>query len=271
MTRKKISLFVILTFAISSVSYYVMVTDRSRSTIGALFMWSPGIAAILTQLFFRGNLRDFGWKLGKVKYLVLGLGVPLIYASLIYGFVWITRLGEFSPISTQKILIYATLGLFFACAAALGEEIGWRGLLIPELLKITTFTKATLITGIIWSVWHFPAIIFTDYNNRTPLIFQLVIFTITVIGLSIFSAWLRIKSGSMWPAVLWHGAHNLFIQQIFLSMTLETGLSEYFVDDFGLGLTFACLVLGIIYWKKRVQLPESQIDNPPTNFTTKTA
>ena len=254
-SRQKIYLFLILTFALSSISYYVMISTGTGFKVGAIFMWSPGFAAILTKLFFRESLKDFGWQPTKRRYLVLGLGIPLLYASIIYSLVWITGLGLFSPQPFLQIAIFSTAGLFFACLAALGEEIGWRGLLIPELIKITSFTKATLLTGIIWAIWHYPGIIYADYNSSTPLIFQLIVFTIAVIGYSVLTAWLRLKSGSLWPVVLWHGGHNLFIQQIFLMMTKDTGVTDYFVDDFGVGILIASLIMGIVFWKKRSELP----------------
>ena len=141
--------------------------------------------------------------------------------------------------------------------AALGEELGWRGLLVPELAKITTFSKTALLTGLIWAVWHYPAIIFADYHGVAPRWFDLLSITTSILGMSIFTAWLRLKSGSIWPAVLWHGGHNLFIQQIFLDMTVDTGLTEYFVDDFGIGVLLATVVLGYIFWRKRSELPSA--------------
>ena len=209
---KKIFVFLVLAFALSSIAYYVMITTGTAHKIGGIWMWSPGVAAILTRLLFQESIHDFGWQPGERKYLVLGLGIPFLYALIIYSFVWITGLGNFSPQPFFQIAIFATAGLFFACLAALGEEIGWRGFLIPELINITSFTKATLFTGIIWAIWHFPAIIYADYNRPTPLLFQLIVFTIAVIGYSVLTAWLRLKSGSIWPVVLWHGGHNLFIQ-----------------------------------------------------------
>jgi membrane protease YdiL (CAAX protease family) len=143
--------------------------------------------------------------------------------------------------------------------AALGEEIGWRGFLIPELIKFTSYTKAALVTGIIWAIWHYPGIIYADYNSSTPLMFQLVVFTVAVIGYSILTAWLRLKSGSIWPAVLWHAGHNLFIQQIFLMMTNDTGITDYFVDDFGIGVLIASITMGIVFWNKRSELPVTAI------------
>jgi len=72
-----------------------------------------------------------------------------------------------------------------------------------------------------------------------------------VIGLSSISAWLCLKSNSIWPAVIWHGGHNLFIQQIFLMLTVDTGIIYCFVDDFGIGILATSVILGIIFWTKR--------------------
>ena len=260
-SRQKIFLFLILAFALSSISYYVMISTGTARKVGAIWMWSPGVAAILTKLFYRESLQDFGWKPGERKYLLLGLGIPLLYASIIYGLVWITGLGEFSPQPFFQIALFASAGLIFACLAALGEEIGWRGFLIPELIKITSFTKAVFVTGIIWALWHYPGIIYADYNNSTPLVFQLIVFTVAVTGYSVLSAWLRLKSGSLWPVVLWHGGHNLFILQIFLMMTRDTGITDYFVDDFGIGVLIASLIMGIFFWKKRSELPLTATNN----------
>lgn len=255
--HKKIITFLLLTFASSSASYWIMISRGSTRDVVMAWMWTPGIAAILTQLLFRGKLRDFGWGPGEVKYLLLGYGVPLAYSSAIYLLVWATGLGGFRAQSPLRLLMFATLGLAVACMAALGEELGWRGLLVAELAKITTFTNAALLTGIIWAVWHYPAVIFADYHSTVPRWFDLLTITISVFGMSILTAWLRVKSGSIWPAVLWHGGHNLFIQQIFLDMTADTGITEYFVDDFGIGVLLASVGIGYIFWRKRSELPST--------------
>ncbi len=40
-------------------------------------MWAPGIAALVTRLLYRRNLRGFGWRLGKPRYLIISYLVPL--------------------------------------------------------------------------------------------------------------------------------------------------------------------------------------------------
>jgi hypothetical protein len=72
--------------------------------------------------------------------------------------------------------------------------------------------------------------------------------------MSAYTAWWRLKSGSLWPVVLWHGNHNLFIQGIFLYMTVENDISEFILDDFGLGVMLSALLLGFIVWRKSHEL-----------------
>jgi membrane protease YdiL (CAAX protease family) len=266
---KKIVTFLALTFGISSLSYYVMISTGSARNVVLAWMWSPGVAAILTQLLFRDSLRELGWRPGPIRYLILGYAVPCIYGLVIYTIVWFTGLGGFQerplvlwgsrvPVSVSLVAV-SVLGLVPACGSALGEEIGWRGLLVPELARMTTFTKAALLTGIFWAVWHYPGVIFADYHSSAPRWLDLVSITISVFGMSVFTAWLRLKAGSIWPAVLWHGNHNLLIQTVFLGMTTDTGLTEYFVDDFGLGVLLSSVALGLFFWRKRAQLDDEHL------------
>jgi membrane protease YdiL (CAAX protease family) len=261
--KKKITVFVLLTFAISSIFYYFMYST-GKVLYGPLWMWSPGAAAVLTQLLFRDSIKNFGWRLGERRYLLWGWGIPLLYGLAIYGTTWITGLGGFQvktiTVSGTRLpfivslLVQETLLLIPACFAALGEEMGWRGFLIPELVKVTSFTKAALITGIIWVVWHYPAIIYADYRSDSPLLFQLLTFSISVLGMSFYTAWLRLKSRSIWSTVLWHGNHNALIQGLFLSMTTFRGLTKYIVDDFGIGLTIASMAFGYVFWLRRHEI-----------------
>lgn len=91
-----------------------------------------------------------------------------------------------------------------------GEEFGWRAYLQPKLLPIGR-RKAVLLTGLIWGLWHAP-IIMMGYNYGTdyfgaPFLGPLAMtwFTLT---LSALFGWITIKAGSVWPAVIAHGALN---------------------------------------------------------------
>ncbi len=278
----KIITFLVITIAISCIFYYLIITAGSLQAGGGLFvfllMWTPGVAAIITQLIFERTIKGFGWKPGKFKYLALAYLIPLGYCLVVYGFTWITGLGRFPSMQfvndfMQKypgmtpaisILVYstitATVGFVFSMFSALGEEIGWRGLLVPELAKLLPFSKVALISGTIWAAWHMPLIFFSDYNlPGLPSWYAGLMFLILVIGISFVFAWLRLKSGSLWTAVVFHASHNIFVQSVFTPLTGQTPITPYIIDEFGCGLALLAVVLAVIFWRKQNKL--TMIDN----------
>ena len=84
-----------------------------------------------------------------------------------------------------------------------------------------------------------------------PLPFAAVMFSIMIVGQSFAYAWLRIKSGSLWPAALMHATHNLFVQGVFDGITKPTALTPYMIGEYGVGLALTALVLAYIVWSKR--------------------
>ena len=239
-------------------------------------MWSPGIAAIITQLVFHKSLRGLGWKPGKIKYLAMGYILPVIYCLVVYGITWISGLGNFPNPDFITILqtnygfsaetgnlalayflpIMVTLGVLSGVLSAAGEEIGWRGFLVPELSKHMSYTKAMFLSGAIWAAWHMPLIFFADYSlPGVPVFYSAIMFTIMVMGISFAFGWLRLKSGSLWPAALFHASHNLFIQSVFTPLTEPNEITPYIIDEFGIGLAIMGVVVAYYFWRKRDELP----------------
>jgi membrane protease YdiL (CAAX protease family) len=168
------------------------------------------------------------------------------------------------------VLLNAVYGFIRSCSNALGEEIGWRGFLTPQLVSTRGFTGASLLTGCIWAVWHYPILLFADYNLGTPGWYALSCFTVMVIGLSVIYTWFRLKTGSLWTATFLHASHNLFIQGIFTPLTGDTGPTRYAVDEFGFVLPLVIGATAVWFWRRRdVALAawraDGVDDGPPTN------
>ena len=278
-SQKKVVTFLTLTLMGSSVLYYLIISSGSLESMGGLWvlllMWTPGLSGIITQLFYEHSLRGMGWKPGKVKYLLLAYFIPLLYCLVVYGLTWLSGLGLFPStefVESLKmaygsqmpdallILIYVamsgTLGMLGSLLSAVGEEIGWRGLFVPELAKLTSFQNTALISGAVWAAWHLPLILFSDYNlPGMPKWYAAVMFIVMVMGISFAFAWLRLKSGSLWTAALLHASHNLFVQGVFTPLTQRIAVTPYIIDEFGVGLALAAVVLAVISWRKSADLP----------------
>ena len=64
-------------------------------------------------------------------------------------------------------------------------------------------------------MWHFPELIFADYNSGTPWWFGMTCFAVMVVSLSVIMSWIRLRTGSVWAAAILHASHNTFIQGFF--------------------------------------------------------
>lgn len=210
--------------------------------VGVATMTTPAIAALIMVFFVdkgRQKARTLGiWPLKParrfVKYSLLGIFVPLGLALValpigaLFG-VYPADFVNFSgfeqslvekaeaegagalPLSIGALVAIQLLILptaaFVNLIPALGEELGWRGWLLPKLMPLGA-VPAILISGVIWGLWHAPLLLL-GYNypdaprwlGVTMMVGMCIIFG-TVFG------WLRLRSDSVWPASLAHAAFN---------------------------------------------------------------
>ena len=90
---------------------------------------------------------------------------------------------------------------------ALGEEWGWRGWLLPELLPWGKW-PAMVVIGVVWGLWHAPALLLGyNYPLHGPVVRLLLMVAFCVV-LSVLFGWLRLRSESVWPAAVAHGFLN---------------------------------------------------------------
>jgi membrane protease YdiL (CAAX protease family) len=115
---------------------------------------------------------------------------------------------------------------------AFGEEWGWRGYLLPQLLPLGQW-PALLISGVIWGLWHAP-IILLGYNYPLHPQLGVLLMTIMCVILGVLFGWTRLATGSVWPAVLAHGALNG-----------SAGVSALFLAE---GATIDTAQVGITGW-----------------------
>ncbi|WP_062436923.1 CPBP family intramembrane glutamic endopeptidase [Herbidospora daliensis] len=115
------------------------------------------------------------------------------------------------PIPIGALVVIQVAALPFAALInlipALGEELGWRGWLLPKLMPLGTL-PALLISGVIWGLWHAPLILLGYNYPDAPGWLGLTAMVVMCILVGAVFGWLRLRSGSVWPAALAHAAFN---------------------------------------------------------------
>jgi len=100
-----------------------------------------------------------------------------------------------------------TFGIPFNMIFTFGEEFGWRGYLLLRLAPLGGIPSA-IITGIVWGLWHAPLIILYGYNYPGHPLLGVGMMVVFTVALGMIFAWLRFRSGSIWPSTLAHAAIN---------------------------------------------------------------
>src|SRR5690606_24322805 len=106
---------------------------------------------------------------------VIAYIVPVLYGLAIYALVWVTGIGGFPKLDSVDafaqtaglessseatrivmfIVVNAAVGTITGLLAAMGEELGWRGFLVPELYRSMGFVGVAIVSGVIWAAWHY--------------------------------------------------------------------------------------------------------------------
>ncbi|MGN0033596.1 MAG: CPBP family intramembrane glutamic endopeptidase [Candidatus Limimorpha sp.] len=190
----------------------------------SIYMFMPIITAVLLQIIDKEKVGSTGLLRFKVRWpwLVAWLlpVVVVVLSMLVNSLFKDVELGYFIPVPDNMrdvygsparfVMISLVSGLFAGvtvnAVAAFGEEYGWRNYLV-DAMRGKSFLTACLFTGIVWGFWHFPFILMGhNYpDHRIAGVFMMVLFCL---ALSPVELYLVLKSGSVFPAAIFHGTIN---------------------------------------------------------------
>ncbi|WP_295690923.1 CPBP family intramembrane glutamic endopeptidase [uncultured Maricaulis sp.] len=271
-TDKRTTVLTLLTFLVilsitSAIAHFAIVELVPTSLYVGTLMMMPTVSAFLTLKLRGRKISDLPWRWGSHGANWAGYLIPVLYVAIGYGIIWMTGLGGFGNLETisawsqqlglpdaPAFLVIALMVVLMAIVqfakslgTIAGEEIGWRGFFAWELRKLVSFNATCLISGGIWAIWHYPIIIAYGGGNT---VFQLICFTVMIIAMTVIMTYYTFRSRSVWPAIMFHGAHNIYIQKIFTPLTVETSSTALWADEYGLMIPIVVSLIALVYWQR---------------------
>jgi membrane protease YdiL (CAAX protease family) len=197
-------------------------TAIPHAGINSLLSALAPVTAVLIITFAatpRGKRRalwgSFGLQRSGKRLWPFAVLVPMILAGSAYGAALLLGVADLKSVDVTSggaaaWALNLVVGLVFMTVLFLGEEIGWRGYLLPRVQMLTSRRRAALVTGFIHGCFHLPLILIAttyDQFGSRWLVAPVAVATITMGG--VFYAYLWDRTGSVWPVSMAHGAVNI--------------------------------------------------------------
>ncbi len=266
-TWNTIGIFLIFLTVFTTIAHYAIVNLNPTSKYVGFLMLSPMFATLVTLKIKGRSIKTLPWQLQNWKFLGFGYLIPVLYITIAYVLLWILGFGDILNTETLAewsvelgfeetnttgtlivmILLLAIIGVVKNLGAVFGEELGWRGFFIFELRKVMSFRALAIVSGLIWSAFHWPIIIYYVGGNT---LFHISAFTVMIVAMSVIMGYYTFKSNSLWPAVIFHSVHNIYIQKIFTPLTISKENTSLWIDEYGLMIPIVTTIFAIYYWRK---------------------
>ncbi|MBL7497811.1 hemerythrin domain-containing protein [Frankia sp. CNm7] len=214
----------------------------------------------------------WGWRRPSARVLGLAWAYGVAYPLLAGILLWATGLGGFdgaklasgfgldglpTPLGAAlAILLGLTVGCLPYLALAIGEEVGWRGVLVPHLAASNSPARVVLLGGLIWSAFHLPIIIALGGTpDGVPAPVAAALFAVALTALGSTLAWQRLRYG-LWPVVVTHAAVNATLYVVVAPATVERSATGWFGTETGLLLAVTSVAAAML-WARRAPLRSS--------------
>lgn len=251
-----------------------------------LAMLFPALAALLTRYVTKEGfavtgrdslLLGISFRDGKWIYFVLAMILPWVYFELGYALMFLLSPKAFDAsyptileiteqerpiiyIQPLAMMISGVIGSF----AAFGEEAGWRGYMMPKMIKLWGVKKAVIFGGILWGIWHWPLTYVGHNFGRDYVGYPFTGFAgmcVMCVFMGMILTFLTYKSGSIWPAAFLHAVNNSSpsILQYFINPDKITGWKTDSVVSFMI-LLLPMMVIAVLLFAKYVASDDRKVD-----------
>ena len=234
MIKNRAWAFIVVVLAVSWVVQFVLFKGIVSEKYLTLYMFVPALIALIFFLFDKNPIKTqlalFTRRTSLWSWL-FALLYPFFWLGLVVVVALITGLGKLNSSAllnwgNPSFLLGFISMILVMSPIVFGEEYGWRGYLLPKLADRRSLLQATIITGLVWGLWHIPSyyILYSQANIGNP--FLLTALGVITVAIGAFPyTYLFFSSGNILPCVLFHAVYDQLAARVFLSSTGSTAPS----------------------------------------------
>lgn len=248
---RQIVTFLLITFA-SSLLFALLcpwsLMDQTRSSIGTtIYTFFPAFGTLLTRKLYKepftyrtlwlespsgkgGQYSLIGWY-GVFLILVIGHVTFFLFHRAVLNIE-----GDLTNVRYTLAMTVLVAPAMLSGVFLMGEELGWRGYLLPKMTAVWGVVPATIVIGVIWACWHIPLLVIADQTGPVhyggALHFNWLQMLITVyiplcLAMSMICSFVTLKSGTAFAAGCAHASYNTYIStfNVFINYGKITGFS----------------------------------------------
>jgi membrane protease YdiL (CAAX protease family) len=266
--RRGLRAYLLLVVALSTIADGALIVTQQSAWL-IILMLIPGGVSLAVRLARNEGFGDISFEWGgphtgraMVKAVVLPIGV----GAIAYGLAFMLGVAEFQVPDTLPggsvlgrffVLLFIAGGgnSLIGLLGAAGEEIGWRGYMLPRLLD-GRIPLPVFLSGLIWGMWHLPLILSGLYASGSNVIVSCAVFLVGAVAFGFILAGVRLATGSIWPAVVMHAVWNGVTQSVF--DRVATGpQAQLWIGESGLLVAATMVVVALISTRKGASASES--------------
>ncbi|WP_410872981.1 type II CAAX prenyl endopeptidase Rce1 family protein [Nocardia sp. A7] len=227
---------IVLCYTLSVPMVFRLVSTDFNNLIVPILQMTPLLAAIIMWLARRpatfGETFATGWR-GAPKWAGIGIGLIAAIAAIQACIALTSGIWPLNPLDQILAATVWVIPVFLLQSVfAIGEEFGWRGWLATRAAS-WGFLPLALVSGVVWIVWHLPVL--AVIGDRPP--WDIVIYFAGMLPWAPLLLALRWRSGSVWPAVMTHGAINSV--RVYLLQSVPDATDHLLIEVIGWVLTLA--------------------------------
>lgn len=246
---KQLAKFFVITIVVSWIMWMPSVLNSNGYDIPGIFLvismlasFTPSVVGLLLRFKDMGKEAAMEWIDDKINIRFNPIWIAVVFilfpalAGISYNLALAVNEGIESKLIISPILIPVMFLQILFIGGAIGEEFGWRGYALDKLISLSNPITATVVLGVIWSLWHLPLFFMEGTVQSNIPIWQ---FMLQNTAIAFFYTWIYLRTkGNMLLMILLHAVANT-----------SAAIFSYWETEFGRYIGFGVLIIaiGIIY------------------------